>query len=592
VFSPFEGDRFLFLNEEVFCYNNLVSGPFDNRQGVVEVPFKAIPETDFVNREEELNSLRRLTGLKDGVPACNVLLEGARGMGKTELLKQFYRAMFWEGTAAVPFYFSLQRATLKAAHFSRDYFTRFIRQYLAYSKKDPSLIVNMGIPMAKLLHMASSLGLHWMIELIEDFQEQSAGGEVYEQLLGAISAPAVTASRSGKPVLVMLDDFHLATQLYEAKPGDSPGLLSLFDGYMKTSLSPHILTGSPEGALNMIFTDDSLRGKVERISVRPLPEDAAFSFFRSQCAKFGVSVLEECLGLMKVLGGNPLYIRNMARAAWKMRRKEVGRRDFWECYSYEVSEGETAFYWSSIFGGFLRDVEQRRVAIELLMYSMDSHCEAKNLGRISRILRTPEQQIKAALDGLQMSGVIHTVGSIQPISDNILQDFIRSLYMKEVEGRAPERVREVLEKRYYPGSSAPASCFEMTIPMTADAELVAARAVEQIGKNISLKPEVITQLQLALIEACLNAMEHSGSYEKKVLLKFTVSPERIEIIIESPGRVFAPEPREAPSIEERLQSGQRRGWGLKLMREIMDEVRVETIEDRTRVILVKNIIQG
>jgi anti-sigma regulatory factor (Ser/Thr protein kinase) len=556
----------------------------------VKVPFKAIPETDFVNREEELNSLRRLTGLKDGVPACNVLLEGARGMGKTELLKQLYRTMFWEGNTAVPFYFSMQRATLKAAHFSRDYFTRFIRQYLAYSKKDPSLIVNMGIPMTRLIPMASDLGLQWMVELIEDFQEQSAEGEVYEQLLGAISAPAVTASRSGKPVLVMLDDFHLATQLYEKEPGDSPGLVSLFEGYMKTSLSPHILTGSPEGALNMIFTDDSLRGKVERISVRPLSEDVAFSFLRSLCGKLGITVHDECIGLMKVLGGNPLYIRNMARAAWRMRRKEVARRDFWECYSHEVSQGETAFYWSSIFGGFLRDVEQRRVAIELLMYSMDSHCEAKNLGRISRILRTPELQIKAALEGLQMSGVVQMAGSIRPITDNVLQDFIRSLYMKEVEGKDPERVREVLEKRYFPGSAS-ASCFEMTIPMTADAELVAARAVEQIGKNISLKPEVITQLQLALIEACLNAMEHSGSYEKKVLLRFTVTPERIEIIIESPGRVFAMEPQDV-SIEEKIQSGHRRGWGLKLMREIMDEVKVETMEDRTRVVLVKNIQQG
>lgn len=46
---------------------------------------------------------------------------------------------------------------------------------------------------------------------------------------------------------------------------------------------------------------------------------------------------------------------------------------------------------------------------------------------------------------------------------------------------------------------------------------------------------------------------------------------------------------EETTIEEKLHSGHKRGWGLKLIRTIMDDVRIERIDDRTRVILVKNI---
>jgi anti-sigma regulatory factor (Ser/Thr protein kinase) len=41
-------------------------------------------------------------------------------------------------------------------------------------------------------------------------------------------------------------------------------------------------------------------------------------------------------------------------------------------------------------------------------------------------------------------------------------------------------------------------------------------------------------------------------------------------------------------VEEKLQAGMRRGWGFKLVQQIMDSVKVERINDRTRVILTKS----
>ncbi|MEW5743834.1 MAG: ATP-binding protein [Nitrospirota bacterium] len=553
------------------------------------MPFNTLPREGFISRDTELSHLKQLIAARDAATARNVLLEGARGIGKTELLKQLYRTVYQGSDTVVPFYYSFQRAALKGTHFARDYFMRFVRQYLASVKQDPSLVNAMSTPLTRLMPLIASLRAEWMIDLIEDFNEQVREGDLHGQLLGAISAPVTAAEKSGRTLLVMLDDFHLAPQLYEHQPGDVPGLVSLFESSLRSPVCPHILTGSPEGALESIFTDNAFRGQAERLFVRALDERAALGLFRYYCTALGIrEQVESSLKFMKFLGGNPLYIRNAARSLWKMQKKELSERDLWECYSYEVSEGETAFYWSSILGEFIRDVDQRRVAIELLMHSIKSNTEFHDIGRLSRVLGIPERSIRQALDALQMSGIVQAGGSLRHLKDNVLQDFIQSLYLREVEGRSTERVRELIETKYYTEGSE-AACFEMVIPMSSDAELVAARAVEQIGKNIHLNPDVTNHIQLALIEACINAMEHSGSYEKKVFLKFTVSPERIEIAIETPGKLFEPEFGEGVTAEDKLNTEHKRGWGLKLMRTVMDEVKVERIGEKTRVLLVKKI---
>lgn len=554
------------------------------------MPFNAIPIKDFVNRTNELNYLNRFADLRDRAMAGNILLEGARGIGKTELIKQAYRTIYWGDRNIVPFYYLFRPGTLKAAYFAKDYFSRFVRQYLAYLKKDPTFVDAMGTSLTRLIPVIASLRADWMIDLIEDFQDQMESGDLYGQILAAISAPVTAAGRSGRPVFIMLDDFHMATQLYETNLGDAPGLIGLFESSVRNYLCPHLLTGSPEGVLEAIFTDNAFRGKAERMFLGQLPEDDACALFKSCCDRLEIRCdKENIIKFVRVLGGNPLYIRNVVRAAWKMEKRNITERDFWESYSFEVSGGETAFYWSSIMGEFIRDTGQRRSAAELLMHAIKSNDEFRDMGRLARMLGMPEPALRSVHDALQRAGIVQGTGNMRQIKDNVLQDFIQTLYMREVEGVKPQRLQELIEARYSSLGSGADSSFEMVIPMTSNAELVAAKAVEQIGRNMGLASDIIKHVQLALIESCINAMEHSGSFDKKVFLKFSASAERIEITIESPGKFFDIENIEEVSIEEKLHSEHKRGWGLKLIRTIMDEVRVERIDDRTRVVLIKNI---
>lgn len=544
------------------------------------MPSNAIPAEDFLNREHELHYLKGLSALKGKALGGNVFLEGARGMGKTELLKQLHRALFREDHA-VPFYYSFKTANLKGGYFARDYFTRFVRQYISFVKKDPAIADNVAEPLQRLMPAIAALGLYGLIDCIEDFQAHVKNNDFYGQLIAAISAPVVAAQKSGKPVIVMLDDFDAAEQLFESSQGDAHGLISLFGESMQNRLCPHVMTGSA-GALEAVFTDHSLLGMTERMRLGPLPEDLAAQLFRTHLATLKITCAPDVrLAFLSLLRGNPLYIRNLAKAAWKMQKKGLTEKDLVECYVFEVSEGETAFYWSSVFSRYVQNPTKRKAMVKLLMHAIENG-RVQDRGRLSMVSGLGEAETAAILDAIDTSGIIRDENAV-------FQDFIRALYMKEIDGSKPSDVREKIESRYLSESEKEESRFELVIPMNANAELVVAKAVEQIGRNINLDDDFLNHLQLALIEVCINAIEHSGSYEKKIFLKFITRPDKLEIIVKNSGRPFSLDSLTEIPVEEKLRMGMKRGWGFKLVYSIMDSVKVERVGDRTRVILTKEI---
>lgn len=128
--------------------------------------------------------------------------------------------------------------------------------------------------------------------------------------------------------------------------------------------------------------------------------------------------------------------------------------------------------------------------------------------------------------------------------------------------------------------------YEMVIPMGDDTELIAAHAVEEIARRYNFKPKAITQIKTALVEACINASEHSLSPDRKIYQKFAVEDDKIKITISNRG-VKIPFGKTAETTTQIEPNEGRRGWGLKLMRTLMDEVKFEQVDDGTRISMVK-----
>lgn len=127
-----------------------------------------------------------------------------------------------------------------------------------------------------------------------------------------------------------------------------------------------------------------------------------------------------------------------------------------------------------------------------------------------------------------------------------------------------------------------ADVYEIVIPMGDDTEMIAAHAVEEIAKRHNFTPKAINQIKTALVEACINATEHSLSPDRRIYQKFAVDSEKMTITVANRGLRLAD--RQAPEI---TPDEGRRGWGLKLMKGLMDEVRIEQSDDGTRVTMIK-----
>jgi serine/threonine-protein kinase RsbW len=129
--------------------------------------------------------------------------------------------------------------------------------------------------------------------------------------------------------------------------------------------------------------------------------------------------------------------------------------------------------------------------------------------------------------------------------------------------------------------------FLVVVPMGEDNELIAASTAEQIAKRLTFRPEAINQIKTAIVEACINASEHSFSPDRKIYQRFRLESDRLVITISSRGVVptnlngTGGRPNTTEAAEER------RGWGLKLIRTLMDEVEFERVDDGTSLRMTK-----
>jgi len=133
--------------------------------------------------------------------------------------------------------------------------------------------------------------------------------------------------------------------------------------------------------------------------------------------------------------------------------------------------------------------------------------------------------------------------------------------------------------------------FVFILPMGADNELLAAATAEQIARRLNFRPEAINQIKTAIVEACINASEHSLSPDQKIYQRFRVEDDKLVITISSRG--ILPANVEASTGASGAAKGtaddldQRRGWGLKLIKTLMDEVEFERVDEGTSLRMVK-----
>ena len=541
------------------------------------MPFSSLQKKDFAGRQIELQNLYNRVLQADSGRAQSIVLCGRRGIGKSELLKHLFGRLFLNQERTVPFLYTVNPALLSVPAFSKSYLSRFICQRLAFERKNQALLYRDGITIDALSTLAEETGAIWAKELLDQYMQSA--GEPVDALRIALLAPHRSTLSTGIPVAVLIDDFHWVKWLRLDGVADHR-LASLFLEPMSHGKTLHVITGNSAELQEMVVVSG-----LERIPVSPLGSDAASSmvsaFLNPREAEGNVPPL-----LLRHIDGNPHYLGSIVARA--LTKNNPDDRDFWNAYIQEIMEGTLALSWMAVLKSYFPDLGRRRTALEIVSKLFHT-TGSMSCQRISKAFSLTDGQAHEILNALYLADFIRgEFGSFRAVDDRVLRDIVDALSMRELLAKSSHDVEMHFLEALIPQKGQVVR-FDMTLPMASEAELIVAQSLEQIGKNLNLYPDAIGQLQIAVIEACINAIEHGRGTDDKVYVSVAIDEGQIEVSVESAGQEFIIQETGEPYRDHEAENKAGRGWGIKLMKRFVDQVKFEKTTYGTKIVLVKKI---
>ena len=132
---------------------------------------------------------------------------------------------------------------------------------------------------------------------------------------------------------------------------------------------------------------------------------------------------------------------------------------------------------------------------------------------------------------------------------------------------------------------------KLTLPMSQDLELSAVKTVASVAGAMQMSPDKIDEVRQAVVEAFINAREYSHAEDGLVYMTFTVlgetEPQILQVKVRDTGRGFDPTGVEKPDIGAKIGGENKRGWGLTIIRGLMDDVKIESGSEGTTVTMSK-----
>ncbi len=125
---------------------------------------------------------------------------------------------------------------------------------------------------------------------------------------------------------------------------------------------------------------------------------------------------------------------------------------------------------------------------------------------------------------------------------------------------------------------------ELSVPSEPGNERMAMETVAEAISDLDIRSENLERLKTAVAEATMNAMEHGNHYraELPVLIEVSASDTQLSVKITDEGSGPPTFHAETPDLEAKLEGMQSpRGWGLFLIKNMVDDMEVTGDEHHT-----------
>jgi anti-sigma regulatory factor (Ser/Thr protein kinase) len=133
---------------------------------------------------------------------------------------------------------------------------------------------------------------------------------------------------------------------------------------------------------------------------------------------------------------------------------------------------------------------------------------------------------------------------------------------------------------------------ELSVPSEPGNERMAMETVAEAISDLDIRSENLERLKTAVAEATMNAMEHGNHYraELPVLIEVSASDTQLSVKITDEGSGPPAFHAETPDLEAKLEGMQSpRGWGLFLIKNMVDDMEVTGDEHHHTVELLLNL---
>ena len=143
-----------------------------------------------------------------------------------------------------------------------------------------------------------------------------------------------------------------------------------------------------------------------------------------------------------------------------------------------------------------------------------------------------------------------------------------------------------------PRSGARRTLAELSVPSESGNERRAMEEVAAAVGRLGLPGPTLERLKTAVAEATMNAMEHGNHYhaELPVIIEVSASDAELSVKITDEGSGPAAFDSETPDLEAKLEGVQTpRGWGLFLIKSMVDEMNVTGDEHHHTVELILHL---
>jgi len=553
----------------------------------------------FINRHSELAHFKHQAEEIAQGGGEDLFLFSPWGRGKSALLKELKEILFWGQEGVIPVYFSFSREYVYLLDFSEEYLVSVLSQVLFFGQKEGiSARKQVSNSFSDLQSEAERQGKGFIEEVVLSHKRAVKLKDDRKGLLNALTAPRRIAQAGNRPIWMMID--HI--QAMETFTLTGKGIAGLWREAIASSWAPHLFSGEPPAYLLKNLIPFLGPPNVPVMELVPLPVEEEGELTHLLEKTFKVKIARDLSKTWFLyLESNPGFLTSLLRDARAETPGLESHQRFITLYLKSLWQGELGrLFENRLYGSNKINPLNGRYMVKILNQLLKLEGPMLPSTDLQKTLNLPSGMVQPSIRLLERSGLVwERFGNIGLENNRVIRDWVEVLVRKylyqedldQIINQLGKKIEKTLSKFQEEEAPSPAGGndlhFNLVLPINSESELVAVRTLEQIATYSDLDEASIEKVKMALIEACINAGEHSQSFEKKIRIYFTVRPETIEVVVEDRGQAFDPVEVQAWRVREADPLSRKRGRGLALIKELMDEVRFEKADIGTRLYMVK-----